>query len=262
MRCLSVQQPFARMLCVGLKTVENRDWETEYRGLVAIHAGLKKQQVNKLAREVGKKKIPPGLFSFGAIIGVAELVDIVEMNESLESNPLAFGPACWLFKNPFLLPSPVPSKGKLQLYALSEEESEQVRRQLPGSRAGVQPADAGEWVAAMIRPDPVGDCVQRALAYSRLGRDADAIRNCDKAIQIDPDSDDAFYVRALTKIYLQKDYSGGVRDCTKVIQLKPRDARAFMMRSRAHRELGNLSQAEADYQKAVAVDPGIAASMR
>jgi hypothetical protein len=89
---------------------------------VSIHAGQKKQRVNELARQLGKKALPTGLFTFGAIIGVAELVDAVEMNESLERNPSAFGPVCWVFKNPLLLPSPIPSKGKLQLYALSEEE--------------------------------------------------------------------------------------------------------------------------------------------
>ena len=36
--CLSVQQPFADLICGGIKTVENRTWNTDYRGSILIHA--------------------------------------------------------------------------------------------------------------------------------------------------------------------------------------------------------------------------------
>lgn len=36
--CLSVQQPFADLICAGVKTVENRTWKTDYRGSILIHA--------------------------------------------------------------------------------------------------------------------------------------------------------------------------------------------------------------------------------
>ena len=36
---LSVRQPWAWLLCGGLKDVENRNWKTNYRGILYIHAG-------------------------------------------------------------------------------------------------------------------------------------------------------------------------------------------------------------------------------
>ncbi|HVT37497.1 MAG TPA: ASCH domain-containing protein [Gemmatimonadaceae bacterium] len=38
MRVLSVQQPFATLIVRGVKRVEVRSWETDYRGRIAIHA--------------------------------------------------------------------------------------------------------------------------------------------------------------------------------------------------------------------------------
>jgi len=38
MKTLSVQQPWATLLCAGIKDVENRSWDTTFRGTVLIHA--------------------------------------------------------------------------------------------------------------------------------------------------------------------------------------------------------------------------------
>jgi len=37
-RVLSVRQPYATLLCAGVKDVENRSWSTKYRGTVLIHS--------------------------------------------------------------------------------------------------------------------------------------------------------------------------------------------------------------------------------
>jgi hypothetical protein len=37
-KTLSVQQPYATLICAGVKTVENRSWKTDYRGRLLIHA--------------------------------------------------------------------------------------------------------------------------------------------------------------------------------------------------------------------------------
>lgn len=38
MKCLTVRQPWAWLLMHGTKDIENRDWPTRHRGLIAIHA--------------------------------------------------------------------------------------------------------------------------------------------------------------------------------------------------------------------------------
>jgi hypothetical protein len=37
-KTLSVRQPYATLICAGIKTVENRTWKTDYRGRILIHA--------------------------------------------------------------------------------------------------------------------------------------------------------------------------------------------------------------------------------
>jgi hypothetical protein len=41
MKALSIRQPFASLICRGIKTIENRSWDTAYRGKLMIHASGK-----------------------------------------------------------------------------------------------------------------------------------------------------------------------------------------------------------------------------
>ncbi|GHT65427.1 hypothetical protein FACS1894110_07270 [Spirochaetia bacterium] len=41
MKTLSIRQPYATLVCRGIKTVENRTWDTKYRGKLLIHASGK-----------------------------------------------------------------------------------------------------------------------------------------------------------------------------------------------------------------------------
>ena len=41
MKTISIRQPFASLICRGIKTIENRSWGTTYRGKLLIHASGK-----------------------------------------------------------------------------------------------------------------------------------------------------------------------------------------------------------------------------
>jgi hypothetical protein len=41
MKTLSIRQPYASLICRGIKTIENRTWDTTYRGKLLIHASGK-----------------------------------------------------------------------------------------------------------------------------------------------------------------------------------------------------------------------------
>lgn len=41
MKCLSIRQPWATLIAIGAKKFETRSWATNYRGPLAIHAGLR-----------------------------------------------------------------------------------------------------------------------------------------------------------------------------------------------------------------------------
>jgi hypothetical protein len=37
--CLSIQQPWSELILSGIKNIENRDWNTRFRGEFFIHTG-------------------------------------------------------------------------------------------------------------------------------------------------------------------------------------------------------------------------------
>ncbi|QDU94723.1 ASCH domain-containing protein [Lignipirellula cremea] len=127
-RCLSVRQPYAWAICAGVKDVENRGWTTKYRGRIAIHAGLYDGDIVEIYREVPELHDLPEVFTFGQIIGFADLVDVVQYSDDLADNPWAGGPYCWLLENAQLLKEPVPSRGRQSLYRLPEEVSRQLEQ--------------------------------------------------------------------------------------------------------------------------------------
>jgi hypothetical protein len=57
-KALTIFQPFAAMIATGAKFVENRSWETRYRGPLAIHAGKGTQYLT--AAEL--REVPHGGF--------------------------------------------------------------------------------------------------------------------------------------------------------------------------------------------------------
>src|SRR6516164_125406 len=98
---LTVHQPWAWAITMGHKTIENRTWHTSYRGPLFIHAGGRKGAKEWLAdwdtlveefAERGVKLPPIGTLTFGAIVAVAELTDVVPLRKAPRDDPFASGP--------------------------------------------------------------------------------------------------------------------------------------------------------------------------
>ena len=71
MKCLSLRQPFAYLLAAGKKTVELRNWNTNFRGEFVIHAS---KNIDYDACE--KFGIDPDGLIIGAAIGKARLTHV------------------------------------------------------------------------------------------------------------------------------------------------------------------------------------------
>lgn len=115
-KALSVRQPWASAIVYGGKNIENRSWSTKYRGPLLIHAGATRCRDEEedaeefIIRIIGKVwKFLPN--QYGGIIGVVDLVDVVESS----SSPWFVGPFGWVLENPRPLPF-VPMKGRLGLF--------------------------------------------------------------------------------------------------------------------------------------------------
>ena len=114
-KAISIRQPWAWAIIHGGKDIENRDWQTAYRGPVAIHAakGMGVSEYAEAARfitsTIGRVDnewlmrwlgvcAAPDRLDRGGIIGVANIVDCVDKSES----PWFFG------KHGFVLTEPRP----------------------------------------------------------------------------------------------------------------------------------------------------------
>lgn len=117
MKCLSLKQPWARLMFHG-KPIENRKWKTEYRGPLLIHASMNCDKEGELwIRQNFPKTLPEICFyPRGVIIGRVDLVDCVESHPS----PWFFGPYGFVFENPVEFKMPIPWRGMLGLFEVPE----------------------------------------------------------------------------------------------------------------------------------------------
>jgi|InoplaM2AM_1038554.scaffolds.fasta_scaffold00122_3 hypothetical protein len=85
MRCLSIRQPWAWLIVNGHKPIENRDWSTDWRGELLIHAGKTFDDdaldgIRDFFPDVFRQL--PQQYELGGIVGVAHLVACVTQSQS------------------------------------------------------------------------------------------------------------------------------------------------------------------------------------
>ena len=113
MTCVTVWQPWASFIVYGLrglfKDVENRSWDTAYRGHLLIHAGLR---VDEAAMErfniTSSYPIPQGM-----ILGKVVLHRTGRQIRSAWHEPHCVG---WYLRWAAALPEPVPHPGQQGLF--------------------------------------------------------------------------------------------------------------------------------------------------
>lgn len=152
MKTITIKQPWAFLICSGVKDIENRTWATKVRGRVLVHASVKPIKFKfDIEGQATAKEIQ--IYSvlnhceennlFGAIIGSVEIVDCVVNHPSIWAEHWVTkawhngvrGGTCdvqcynWVLKNPIMFPEPIPAKGKLSFWeytnilAAPEEEN-------------------------------------------------------------------------------------------------------------------------------------------
>ncbi|WP_147200539.1 ASCH domain-containing protein [Pantoea sp. CCBC3-3-1] len=116
MKALSIRQPWAWLIVNGYKDIENRSWNTKYRGPVLIHAGqtMYKEDylmASEIASLSGVQLPHPDDLMKGGIVGVASIIGCVDTSLS----PWFFGPKGFNLADAKPLPF-VPMKGKLSFF--------------------------------------------------------------------------------------------------------------------------------------------------
>ena len=78
MKALTICQPYAHLIVRGEKLVENREWPTGYRGALVIHAGKSREWLDP--EDVSDFAAEGDPLVFGAVVGVAQLVDVLHID--------------------------------------------------------------------------------------------------------------------------------------------------------------------------------------
>lgn len=111
LKTLSIRQPWADAIIYCGKDIENRTWNTKFRGTFLVHAA---KTVDPEAPEwvwSMVREFSPDVPLLGGIIGSVELVDVVDKSDS----KWFMGPKGFVLKNPKPLPFQ-PIKGKLNFF--------------------------------------------------------------------------------------------------------------------------------------------------
>jgi hypothetical protein len=127
---LSIRQPYAWAIISGIKDVENRDWSTNIRGRIYIHAGSNMSELEWGLEDLKKHRVSPlpgeDELTFGAIIGSVEIVDCLERSRSLWHAPRKWG---FVLANPIPLPRPIPLKANAKMQRVPEDVLRKLKRQ-------------------------------------------------------------------------------------------------------------------------------------
>src|SRR2546426_9620339 len=99
MIALSIRQPWASLIILGHKDIENRSWPTSVRGRVLIHASRALDPAGFDCAAKRAIELPSDLQT-GGIVGSVEIVDCVSTSES----PWFFGPFGFVLRSPESLP--------------------------------------------------------------------------------------------------------------------------------------------------------------
>jgi hypothetical protein len=131
---LSVRQPWANLIVLGLKDIEIRTWATKYRGRLLIHAGMTFDRV-------AMWRFPMETVPRGAIIGSVKLADILrftrktwkeEGDRHLDTGQFPLETAyAWILEDQRPFSEPIRYKGALKLFRV---DSEPVRQALFASQ--------------------------------------------------------------------------------------------------------------------------------
>ena len=100
MKALTICQPYAHMILLGEKRVENRTWPTNHRGLFYIHAGKSRAWWDE---DIDSKRYQNAVF--GAVVAIATLLDCLKVADVTAKYPDLIGhchvngPWCWILRN-------------------------------------------------------------------------------------------------------------------------------------------------------------------
>ncbi len=114
-KALTVCQPYAHLIRLGEKPLENRNWSTSYRGRLWIHAGKSRAWMD----DDDLMRYPS--MAFGALVCSVVLYDcrrVGDLPPELQGNEHANGPFCLMLRDLVVLLEPIPMRGAQGLWEI------------------------------------------------------------------------------------------------------------------------------------------------
>lgn len=144
MKALSLMEPWATFMALGLKTVETRSWVAHYRGEVMIHASKSKECLGLaneiLARAGLELRFPEGHpWPLGKIVAVVDLSECLHTGHFLPGKNITVADYCmgdyssgrfgFRTRNLWKVPEPVECRGALGFWLVPAEIAQRVLAQ-------------------------------------------------------------------------------------------------------------------------------------
>lgn len=150
MKCLTIRPPWSDLIVLGFKRVEFRTWKVDYRGPVAIHAGMSVDKAAilyltkrldmpwKLNRHVGDEQLETMKRYLvyprrGVVLAVANLVSIDKSEYHDKELGFSVDEWGWVLDDVKALKREVPLKGQLGLFSVKGSIEDQIRRAMEGN---------------------------------------------------------------------------------------------------------------------------------
>jgi len=157
-------------------------------------------------------------------------------------------------QNPYAAPEQ-PGKPLIMIPVTAQDVARRKRKILLALLAGVAIVGGIAWLAYKRVNDPVQvrQAYDSGVRLMRATRYDQAILNFDRAIEIRPDTVDAYRMRARTYI-LQSNPDAAIPDFTRVMEFLPNDASVLIERGSAYLGKNDFPRALADAERAISLD--------
>ena len=134
--CLSIRQPYASWICnpgnfidaqLKPKTIENRDWNTDYRGRILINASKTFEKdalpfwFNRYPELRDVVPTEEDQYPLGCLVGEAMLTKVITVQDTEAKNPWFSGKYGFVLANAKSIDPPIPCRGQLKIFDVDED---------------------------------------------------------------------------------------------------------------------------------------------
>lgn len=154
MKTITICQPYAELILLGEKRVENRVWRAEYRGPLLIHAGKSRTWLESY------EPLPTHM-DFGGLVGICELAacfpakairqrKVPQRYWDLADDRHTEGPYCWIVDRVHRFPAMIELPGRQGLFDVDRSTIAATLQAMLG--AGTMERETAEYFLSTEKP--------------------------------------------------------------------------------------------------------------